>query len=133
MQILLPPLPLSAFILIQIIDCHPGAKHMKTRKNRRGRVLFALAILLLLIIAPLTYYQFFYTDKEVDSNIFKEEKVFTAHHAEVWAAGFDPLGRFIASGSVDSTVKIWDYSGNIIHNLQHPAGVTSLSFSNDGK
>ena len=79
---------------------------MKAKRSRRRRGLFVFAMLLLLIIIPLAYYQLFYKAKEVNSNIFKEGKVFTAHHAEVWAAGFSSTGNFIASGSVDSTVKI---------------------------
>jgi len=81
---------------------------MKAKRSRRRRGLFVFAMLLLLIIIPLAYYQLFYKDKEIDSNIFKEDKVFTEHHAEVWAAGFSPEGNFIASGGVSSLKDLED-------------------------
>jgi WD40 repeat protein len=106
---------------------------MRTKKRRKYRAPGVFAILLLLIIGTVAYYQSFYKEKEVNSNIFKVDKVFTAHRGEVWVARFSPANNLIASGGVDSTVKIWDYNGNIIYNLKHPAGVTSLDFSHDGK
>jgi WD40 repeat protein len=107
-------------------------KYMKTKKHRKQKIWLAFSILLLFLIALLAYYQFFYKAKEINSNIFKVDKIIAAHHGEVWVARFSPAGNLIASGSVDSTVKIYDYHGNIIHNLQHPAGVTSLNFNHDG-
>lgn len=105
---------------------------MKTKRDKNYKGLLLFACLLLLMVVPLAYYQLFYKPGEVNSNLYKPYKTFTAHSNEVWVARFSPAGHLVASGGVDGTVKIWNYEGDIIHNLQHPAGVTSLSYSNDG-
>ena len=41
-------------------------------------------------------------------------------------------GEIIASGSDDSTVKLWTVKGEIIRSLDHPSGVADVRFSPDG-
>lgn len=81
----------------------------------------------------LSYYQLLYKPGQVSSNIFKTALIFTGHTNEIWAVQFSPDGNLIASGGVDSTVKVWRRDdGTVVHNLKHPAGITFLQFSNDG-
>lgn len=90
-------------------------------------------VFLLLLFCFLGYYQFFYKSKEVNSNIFKLSNVLTTHTSYVWAVKFSPDGTLLASGSVDSTVKIWrKEDGKLVLTLQQPSGVTYLAFSSDG-
>jgi WD40 repeat protein len=58
------------------------------------------------------------------------------HHDNwVTSVSFSPDGQWIASGSGDSTVKVWSLeSGECVTTLRdHSLGVTSVSFSPDGK
>lgn len=96
-------------------------------------ILKYFAAILLIIIGYLTYYQLWYKSEKADSNIFILHKVLAAHTAEVWSVKFSPDGNWLASGSVDSTVKIWNkQDGKLFLNLKHPAGITYVTFSPDG-
>ncbi|HTU19960.1 MAG TPA: protein kinase [Gemmataceae bacterium] len=57
------------------------------------------------------------------------------HTREVWQVAFSPDGRWLASGSSDNTVRVWDLATGIQrHKLEgHSAGVASVPFSPDGK
>ncbi len=47
---------------------------------------------------------------------------------------FSKDGKFIASGSLDKTVKIWEFStGKLLKEFKGHSSVYSVSFSNDGK
>jgi WD40 repeat protein len=88
---------------------------------------------ILFLIALLIYHQFFFKAKRVESNIYKSVRVLQSHRSDVWSAKFDATGRWLASGSVDSTIIIWDVKqGTPYKILEHPAGVTSLDLSPDG-
>ncbi|ODS32228.1 MAG: NTPase, partial [Candidatus Scalindua rubra] len=52
-----------------------------------------------------------------------------------WAVSFSPDGRFLASGSVNYTINIWEMpSGKLIKTLKgHTDSVWAISFSPDGR
>lgn len=58
----------------------------------------------------------------------------SGHKAGVFSVTFSPDGNTIASGSLDSTVKLWNKKGEPLKTLfGHNQMVTSVSFSRDGK
>jgi WD40 repeat protein len=64
-----------------------------------------------------------------------EQSRLRGHKGPVTAVSFSPDDRLIASGSTDSTIKLWDaVSGKHVRALVgHAGGVTALDFSPDGK
>ena len=59
----------------------------------------------------------------------------SGHGKDVLSAAFSLDGKYIATGSADTTVRIWDASsGEFLRVLEgHAAGVGGLAFSPDGK
>lgn len=54
----------------------------------------------------------------------------TGHKAGVTDAAFSPCGRFILTGSLDSTVRLWDgATGGELCNLPSPGPVQKVAFS----
>ena len=43
-----------------------------------------------------------------------EPQVFGDHRAGIWSAAFDPLGRWLATGSFDGTVSLWHLDSNVL-------------------
>ncbi|RKP37452.1 WD40-repeat-containing domain protein [Dimargaris cristalligena] len=59
---------------------------------------------------------------------------FTTHTDEVWLLAFSPDGAFLASGSKDNTLCIWDVENQVLlHQLSgHQKPITCLAWSPDG-
>jgi len=103
----------------------------KTRKKYKSRrKLLWLVIFLLSLFIYLGYYQLWYYSKQVNSNIYSLNKILVAHLSDVWTTKFSHDGSTLASGSVDSTVKIWNKeNGKMILSIKQPNGITSIDFS----
>ena len=58
----------------------------------------------------------------------------TDHTEVLRQIAFSPDGQFLATSSVDSTVRIWRMSdGKLARMIRHPEAVTSVAFSPDGQ
>jgi WD40 repeat protein len=56
------------------------------------------------------------------------------HGDRVRAVAISPDGKFVLTGSGDSTARLWRAdSGQLISTLRHDSGVTAVAFSPDGK
>jgi WD40 repeat protein len=65
----------------------------------------------------------------------KELAKLDGHKGRVLGMAFSPDGKFVASGSKDKTVRIWDVAGKREHRIHegHKGAVTSVAFSADGQ
>ncbi|MHB8897481.1 MAG: WD40 domain-containing protein [Thermoguttaceae bacterium] len=66
---------------------------------------------------------------------YREHQTLRGHTAEVCCVAFDPQGRYLASASIDGTVRIWEQpTGRTLHVLptQRTDHALALAFSPDG-
>ena len=63
-----------------------------------------------------------------------EKNTFSGHQDIVLGVDFSPDGKTIASASGDTTIKIWQRDGKLLHTLtNHKDSVLDVTFSPDGK
>ncbi|GCA84352.1 serine/threonine-protein kinase F [Microcystis aeruginosa NIES-2522] len=74
------------------------------------------------------------TRKKISEHSFLD-KTLTGHSNVVWSVAYSPDGRYLASGSGDKTIKIWEVAtGNELRTLTgHSRGVYSVVYSPDGR
>jgi WD40 repeat protein len=104
-----------------------------SKKYQPKKSLLWLMLFLLSLVVYLGYYQLWHHSKQINGNVYVINKVLNSHLADIWTVKFSPDGNWLASGSVDSTVKIWNRKdGKIILNIKQPAGITSIAVSPAG-
>ena len=71
----------------------------------------------------------------VAKGVWREVATLKGHRDRVWSVTFSPDGKFLASGSWDNTVKVWEVgSWREVATLKgHEDRVYSVTFSPDGK
>ncbi len=74
---------------------------------------------------------------KIKSKIFTVKKHFLLrdHSSEVWSVAWSPDGKYIASGSKDETVRVWDAAtGKLLRTLEgHTDSVNAVAWSPDSK
>ena len=69
-----------------------------------------------------------------DANSGRRLVTFTGHTFNATALAISPDGRWLASGSPDNTLRIWDMaSGRELHPFPEPAAIRALTWSHDGR
>lgn len=69
-----------------------------------------------------------------DAHTGEELALLVGHTDIVTSLGFPADGRFLASGSLDGTVRLWELpSGHVLTNLIGHGDIDALRFSDDGK
>jgi WD40 repeat protein/serine/threonine protein kinase len=68
---------------------------------------------------------------------YREWRTLKGHVGYVWKVAFSPNGRYLASGSWDSTIKVWDLeapdSAEPVTLYGHAGFIYGLAFSRDGR
>jgi WD40 repeat protein len=61
-------------------------------------------------------------------------QVLQGHQGEICSISLSPDGQYLASGSDDQTIRIWDVqSGDCLHVMKHNGRILTLAFSPDGQ
>lgn len=105
--------------------------HQKQKRKNNRKVILAILFALAILI-PASYH-LFYKPKQVRGNYAILTKKFTDHRDVIWVTQFSPDGEWLASGSIDSTVKIRNLGDGSVITLANPSGVTGIAFSPDGR
>jgi eukaryotic-like serine/threonine-protein kinase len=76
-------------------------------------------------------------DVDWDAKTYRAFRKLKGHQAYVWRVAFSPDGRYLASGSWDSMIKIWDLeapeSAEPVTLRGHAGFILGLAFSPDGR
>jgi WD40 repeat protein len=66
-----------------------------------------------------------------DHNFYR---IVSRHDNNILSVAFSPDGKSILTGSQDSTARLWDLQGNLLHLFKgHEGIISSIAFSPDGK
>jgi len=62
-------------------------------------------------------------------------RIFSGHTDEIRAVAFSPDGKYVLTGSADTTIKLWDaVTGKPVRTFKgHTAEISSIAFSPDGR
>lgn len=61
------------------------------------------------------------------------KQIFSGHEQDIYSLDYAGNGRYIASGSGDKTVRLWDVlDGKLVYTLSIEDGVTTVAMSPDG-
>ena len=107
-----------------MIIYQPVKTFTMTRKitGTSKKLIVFLALPLVLTIAILALYHLFYKSKRVDNGIVQPGIIFNHHTGQLRGVRFDPAGRFVVTGSVDSTVRIWQKRNRRSNPRAQPSG-----------
>lgn len=104
---------------------------MRLKKSPLKRYWFP--VLLVLLVGIGIYYWFFQQGEEHPQGPGKLLRIYKGHTDVVWTAKFGQGDSLIASAGVDGVLRCWNREGRLIKTFRHPAGITHLAFSPDGK
>jgi WD40 repeat protein len=105
---------------------------MKIKLSVSG--LFVASVAVIILIGILAFYQLFSSSPTVDSRKATVNYTFTGHKSIVTSVRFSNNDSFLITGSVDSTIKIWERNtGRLVMQMKQPQGISYLDVSSDGK
>ncbi len=113
---------------------------LKRRRNKENVKLYHSIIPCIIVVIANIFLSFAIADEKFTPAGSKQRpEIFVqlGHSAAINATAFSPDGKFMASGGVDKTIKLWEVSsGRELKTLTGHEGVggaIALSFSKDGK